>query len=209
MDAILNENSVEKMDAESILERIMAEGEFLDIVFDVISKGKSSAKFRCTKALLLLSESNACVLYPRIQEIADLLDSKNQIVKWNAIAILGNMASEDCRSVIEELLGKFYGFLACGELITANNSIATLVKIGQVFPDKKKKIIEKLLKIETYTFDTGECRNIAVGKVILALEQLMDSSKANEKIKEFARRNLENRRSATAKKAREFLRRLA
>jgi hypothetical protein len=209
MDAILNETSVEGMNAESILERIKAEGESLDTVFNVISKGKSSAKFRCAKALLLLSESNACALYPKIQEIADLLDSKNQILKWNAIAILGNMASEDCRSMIEGLLGKFYGLLACGELITANNTIATLVKIGQVFPDKKKKIIEQLLKVETYTFDTGECGNIAVGKAILALEQLVDSSKANEKIKEFARRNLENRRPATAKKAREFLRRFA
>jgi hypothetical protein len=209
MNATLNEASAEKISAKIILEQIMEDSRFLDTVFNIIAKGQTSAKFRSSKALLLLSESNARLLDSRILEIVELLDSKNQILKWNAIAILGNIASEECRNVIEGLLGKMYKFLSCGELITANHAIAALAKIGQVFPEKKKKIIEQLLKVESYAFDTGECRSIAIGKVILAIEQLVDSSKATENTKEFARRQVDNTRPATAKKAREYLRRFA
>jgi hypothetical protein len=209
MNAILNEASAEKISAERISDRVLKDRQFLDWVFQVISNGPPSTKFRCSKALLLLSESNPNVLYSRIQDIVNLLESKNQILKWNAIAILGNMASEDCKSVIDGILPKMYAFLACGELITANHAIAALGKIGRVFPEKKKKIIAQLLKVEDYAFDTGECRSIAVGKVILALEDLIDFSQADEKAAEFARRYIDNRRPATAKKAKEFLRRLA
>ena len=209
MNAILSEASAEKISAESISERIIGDRQFLDPVFQLISSGPPGDKFRCSKALLLLSESNPRLLYSRIQDIVNLLESKNQILKWNAIAILGNMASEDCKSVLEGTLQKLYAFLSCGELITANHAIAALGKIGRVFPEKKKNIITRLLKVEGYTFDTDECRNIAVGKVILALEQLIDFSKANEKAAEFARRNVGNGRPSTAKKAQGFLRRFA
>jgi hypothetical protein len=208
MSAILSEASAEKISAESIAERILKDRQPLDSVFVVISNGPPGDRFRCSKALLLLSESNPRLLYPGIQDIVNLLESKNQILKWNAIAILGNLASEECKSVMDGILPKLYGFLSCGELITANHAIATLAKIGRAFPEKKKKIIPQLLKVEGYAFDTDECRNISVGKVILALEELMDSSKANKTLAEFARRHVDNGRPATAKKAKEFLRRL-
>jgi hypothetical protein len=208
MNAILSEASAEKISAESISERIFKDRQSLDSVFVVISSGPPGDRFRCSKALLLLSESNPRLLYPRIQDIVNLLESKNQILKWNAIAILGNLASEEYKRVMDGILPKLYGFLSCGELITANHAIATLAKIGRALPEKKKNIIAKLLKVEGYAFDSDECRNIAVGKVILALEELMDSSRANKKLTEFARRYVDNRRPATAKKAKEFLRRL-
>jgi hypothetical protein len=208
MNTILSDASVEKISAESLLDRILKDGRFLDSVFHLIAKSKSSARFRCSKALLLLSESNPDLLHPRIQDIVNLLESNNQILKWNAIAILGNMASEGCKSVIDGILPRMYAFLSCGELITANHAIAALGKIGRVFPENKKKIIAQLLKIEGYAFDTDECRNIAIGKAILALEELIDFSKANEKEAEFVRRHVDNRRQATAKKAKEFLRRI-
>ncbi len=209
MNAILNDASTEKISAESISERILKDRQHLSAVFYVISNGPPSDRFRCSKALLLLSESNPGFLYSRTQDIIGLLESNNQILKWNAIAILGNMASEDCKSVLAGILQKLYVFLSCGELITANHAIAALGKIGRVFPEKKKNIITRLLKVEGYAFDTDECRNIAVGKVILALEQLIDFSKANEKVAEFARRQVGNRRPSTAKKAQKFLRRFA
>jgi hypothetical protein len=194
--------------AEKISDRVLKDRQFLDSIFQVISDGPPGAKFRCAKSLLLLSESNPQLLCSRAQDIVHLLESKNQILKWNAIAILGNLASEDCRSVLEEILPKMYAFLSCGELITANHAIAALGKIGQVFPENKKKIMMQLLKIEHHTFDTDECKNIAVGKVILALEKLVDFSKANRVAAEFALRHTDNGRPATAKKAKGFLRRL-
>jgi hypothetical protein len=209
MNAILSDTSIEKISAESIADLILKDRQFLESAFQWISNGPPGTKFRCSKALMLLSESHPNLLYSRIQGIVDLLESENQILKWNAIAILGNMASEECKSVIDGILPRMYASLSCGELITANHAISALGKIGRVFPEKKGKIIARLLKVEGYAFDTDECRNIAVGKVILALEQLMDFSKANKKLAEFARRYVDNRRPATAKKAKQFLRRFA
>jgi hypothetical protein len=194
--------------AETIAAEIMEGNQILESVFHGISNGAPRLKFRCAKSLILLSEKRPALLYSKMAEILNLLESKNQILKWNAIIVLGNLASADFEGGIDGVLQRMYAFLSCGELITANNAIAALGKIGRAIPGKRAEIIAQLLRIERLQFDTEECRNIAIGKAILVLEELLDCSKPNKKTVEFAQRQVDNRRPATVKKAKKLLRRL-
>lgn len=69
------------------------------------------------------------------------------------------------------------GFLKSGKLITANNAILALSEIARNNPEYLDKIIKELLKIEDYNFETSECKNIAIGKILLALNKLKDQIK--------------------------------
>jgi hypothetical protein len=98
----------------------------IDPVFQELSSKIPRVKFGCSKALLVLSENHPDLLYPKIDKFFELLGSENRILKWNAIMILANFAAIDRDRRIRSVLPKFYEFLAGGELITANNTIAAL-----------------------------------------------------------------------------------
>jgi len=196
--------TISNTNADAILADVLADNKPLELVFQGLSSGVSRVKFGCSKALLLLSQKRPDLLYGRIERIVELLDSENQILKWNAIAILGNLAAVDTKHQIKSHLKKLFGFLACGELITANNAIAALGKIAYAFPDERRRITAQLLGIEHNKFDTDECRNIAIGKAILAIEVFLDPGKPAKSVFDFVRRQMENPRMATAKKAKAF-----
>jgi hypothetical protein len=158
--------------------------------------------------LLLLSAKRPEILYPHVSRFVDLLDSKNQILKWNAIVVLGNMSQVDQGRRCKRLLPRFYGLLPAGELITATNAVAALGKIAYACPGKRSEIANELMKVERYRYGTDECRNIALGKVILSLASFVDRDQPDQKIIKFVRRQAANPRPATAKKARLFLKRL-
>jgi len=198
--------AAQKVDAENIAGLVMADHALIGLVLSELSNKAPQVRFACSKSLLLLSERCPDLLYPRIDGIFELLESENQIIKWNMIAIVGNLAAVDSRCRIRSVLRKLYGFLSGGELITANHAIRALGKIGRAFPEERARITNRLLGIEQAVFDTAECRNIAIGKSILALEMYLDAVKIQKKVLKFARNQISNSRKATAAKARAFLR---
>jgi hypothetical protein len=195
--------------AETVVADVLANRRRLEAVLQGISDSRPRIKFGCSKSLLILSEKNPGLLYSKINRIIKLLENENQILKWTAIAALGNLASIDQTSRTRDLLPKLFEFLACGELITANHAIATLGKIGRVFRSEQEVIADRLVGVENCSFDTDECKNIALGKVILALGMFVSPVNASRTVVEFVRRQIDNKRPATAKKARAFMKRLS
>jgi hypothetical protein len=90
-------------------------------------------------------------------------------------------------------------------LITANNAIVALGKIARSFPEERKRIIARLLGIERQSFETDECRNIAIGKAILALGMLCDPVNPGKPVLDFIGRQTGNSRKATSNKAKAFV----
>ena len=199
------ESAAGTVKAESIRDEVAAGTMPLSYVFEGLSSRLPRVKFGCSKALLLLSEKYPELLRGNIDQVAAFLNSENRILKWNASAILGNLAAVDAEGRIRSQLKKLYGFLAGVELITANNAIAALGKIARAFPGERKAIAGQLVGIERRTFETDECRNIAIGKAILALEMFCDLAKPGKPVLDFVCRQTGNPRSATADKARAFL----
>jgi len=204
----VNQEEFAGMDPDGIVSMMLTDHTSIDSVFEGLSNKVGRTKFGCSKSLLLLSEKDPALLLPKVDRILKLLDGENQILKWNAIAILGNLARGNGGILIRTVLPRLYGFLFCGELIAANNAIAALGKIGWAYPQERRQIVSKLLEIESADFDTGECRNIAIGKALEALKVLLEPSSVPAEVIEFAHRQAENKRRATARKAESFLRRV-
>ena len=204
-ESLKSELAADKIDAEKIVLLIKADPSLVDSVLRELSNKAARVRFGCSKSLLVLSEKRPDLLYPKVEKIIGLLESENQVLKWNAIAMLGNLAALDQGRKIRAVLQRFYGFLSSGELITANNAIAALGKIGRAFPEERKSIVLHLLGIGKAVFDTDECRNIAIGKSILAIEMFLDPAEARKEVLDFVKSQTDNRRKATAEKAKAFL----
>jgi hypothetical protein len=167
---------------------------------------KARTKYSGAKRLIALSREDPAELYPHLDFFVKLLDSENKIIRWTAIDVVGALAAVDREGEIDKLLGRIIGFLDTGNMITANHAISALTDIAMAKPEHRRKITDELLKVEYYDYETDECRNIAIGKVILALGKLPRNPEDEETTLRFVGRQTTNTRNATAKKAAQFLR---
>jgi hypothetical protein len=90
-------------------------------------------------------------------------------------------------------------------LITANHAVNALTQIARSKPTYRGKITRQLLNVEKYAFETEECQNIVLGKVVQALGVLYGVKGARGEIEQFVRRQTRNSRPATRKKAEKLL----
>jgi len=178
------------------------------INLDDLSSKDPGVKFGCAKKLLSIARNNPSSLYLDIDFFIKILDSGNHILKWTAIDIIGNLSRVDKDNKVDKLIRKMYGYLNSGELITVNHAISALSDIALAKPEYQDDIISELLKVEHYSYPTDECRNIAIGKVILAFGNYSDKLVNNKEVIAFVSRQTKNRRSATAKKAEQLLKKL-
>ena len=183
----MNDNKIENIDLENLLSE------------------NPKVKYVFAKQLLSIAKENPKALYPRLDFFVNLLENENQIIKWTSIDIIGYLSKVDEKKKIDRLLQRLFGFLNSGKLITANHAIFALSEIAVNKPEYKDKITEELLKVEHYNYDITECRNIAIGKVILALGMYVDQIENKKSIVEFLQRQTNNTRNATKKKAQELL----
>jgi len=180
---------------------MIAKNTFLNDFFSKTEK----IKYASTKKAIIISKENPGELYPDFDFIAELLNNKNQIIKWIAIQIIGNLSKVDKEKKVEKLLTKLISFLDCGKMITANNTILTLSEIALNNPEYQEMIFKELIKVEHYNYDTLECRNVALGKVVLALGKFKDKIKDQKDILEFLERQTNNTRVSVKKRATKLL----
>jgi putative endonuclease len=171
---------------------------------DELNARDPKIKYACAKNVLAIGKTNPASLYADLPVFTALLDSPFRILKWTAIETVGHLSRVDRAKNTDKLLDKLYGLLNEGNMITANHAIAALAEIAAAKPEHAGAIVEKLLEVEGFTYATPECRNIALGKVIIALRSIPAS---DGKIIAFVQRQTKNPRNATRKKAEEFLKR--
>jgi len=173
-----------------------------------LSSTDPKIKYGCARNLLAIARDNPAELYPNIDYFVKLLGSENNILKWTAIDVIGFLSKADKESKVDKLMNKLFKLLDTGKLITANHAISALTNIALNKPEYQNKITGELLKVEHYNYDTDECRNIALGKVILALSSYFNQLEDRKAVIEFVRRQTQNTRNATRKKAKQFLKSL-
>jgi hypothetical protein len=174
-----------------------------------LQSDSAEVKYCCAKNLIAIAKENPARLYPHIDTFVKLLDGDNNVLKWTAIIVIGNLARVDKEKNVDRLISKLVGFLNAGKLITANNATMALSGIAIAKPQYQKQITKELLRVEHYDYDTDECRNIAIGKVIEAIGSYSGQLKDRKAVIEFARRQTRNTRNATRKKAERFLKKLS
>ncbi len=173
-----------------------------------LSSDKPRIKYAAAKRLIRIAETDPRSLYPHREFFMNLLASKNNIIKWTAIDIVGGLCCIDNAQEAERYLKVFVDFLRGGKLIAANHAVAALAHVAANRPEHRRRVTSELLRCEGYEYETGECHNIVVGKVILALGLYLNPADLDERVIGFLKRQTSNTRQATRKKAEGLLRRI-
>jgi hypothetical protein len=190
---------------DSIAEDIIKRPASLPEVYDGLRADSARVKFGCLKVLRLVSERKPEVLYPLFDRFVALLDSDNNILKWGAIILLGNLAAVDTERKIERILDRYLLPVSGPVMITAANVVRGAAKMAKAQPHLADRIARALLQVEAANYQTAECRNVALGHVVESLELLFDQIGNRPPVLEFVRRQLKNPRPAVRRKAERFL----
>ncbi len=168
---------------------------------------RAGVRFGASKALRILSERVPELIYPHFDFFAALLSQDNHILQWNATLTLANLARVDREGKIEGILDRYLDLISGPNLISAANAMRGAAIIGVAQPHLVKPIVTRIMRVERADYATPECRNVAIGHALKALEQLVDLLPDRRTVRLFAARQLGNRRPATSAKARKFLKR--
>jgi len=173
-----------------------------------ISSSNARIKFGCAKVLNKLSEDHPEKLYSEMDFFINLLESDNNIIKWNAMDVLANLARVDKERKFDEIFNQYYSLLSDKGMVTVGHVIDNSGKIALSKPYLIDKITNELLKIEKIPVKprlTQECKNILIGKAILAFDKYYNQLKNKDKVVSFVQKQLNNPRKSTKIKAKKFL----
>lgn len=172
-----------------------------------LDSSEARVKYGSSKALRLASRQSPALLYPHFNRFAGLLAGGNTILRWNATRTLGYLAAVDRDGKLEKMFARFFAPLQGHEMIGAANTIAAGADIALAKPRLADRIARELLKVETATYATPECRNVAAGHAIRALGRFYGLLRRRAPVLAFVQRQLDNPRPATRRHAERFLRR--
>lgn len=197
---------LEKIDSKQIDSVILAEDvirkpEQLADIFHGLNSAKAGTKYGSEKILRLISERKPDLLYPHIDFFIGNLECENSFFRLGAIYVLANLAAVDSNNKINTIFEKYFEPISGPTLIAAANVIAGGARIALAKPALTEKIIRELLKVETAHYKTDECRNIAIGKTLESFGNFFNQVVSKRPVLEFVKRQLENPRKATQKKA--------
>lgn len=176
--------------------------------FEKLESADPKEKYSFVKELLLTAREHPESVYPYFPQVVQMLDTGNTIIVWAGIELIGCLSRVDEDHRIVALLPKLYAYLNTGKMITANHAVSSLLEIARVERALQDKIIEEVLKTQEYEYDTEECKNIVYGTIIkgmMVCYPTLRSETIKYRVLEFIRKQRENTRNATRKKAEAFL----
>ncbi len=165
-------------------------------------------KFQVAKNLLLAAQERPYEFAPQWKEILSLVQSDNAIIQWTGIDLIASCAPELSAKQSERCLQELLGLLENPTLITTNHIIVALESFARSKPSLQSQLLPILLSLDQKHFETSECRNIVIGKVIESLPTFASKPSARKSILRFLKTHSNNRRPATAKKAVNLLKKL-
>jgi predicted house-cleaning noncanonical NTP pyrophosphatase (MazG superfamily) len=189
---------------EELVQIVIKNPKLIRELFDGTTSNKASVKFGTTKILRIISEQKPKLLYPHMDFFIELMNSQNQILKWNAMDIIANLTKIDSENKFDEIFNDYYKLISDDVMITAGHVVDNSGKIVAAKPHLQTEISKKLLTVES-TKLSDECRNILIGKAILAFGTYFESIENKDQIISFVERQLKNSRKATKNKAEKFL----
>ncbi len=175
---------------------------------DKLQSNDPKVKYGYAKKLLQLAKDSPTFLYDYFDIWVEMMESENNILKWTAIDLIGYLSAVDKENKTDQKIESLLDFLHGGHLITSNHAIFALGLIAKNKPEHRTKIIKELLAVSKDKFETGECKNIAIGKVVLALNGFLDDIRGDKKILTFVKESQLSTRHATKKKADALMKKL-
>jgi hypothetical protein len=162
-------------------------------------------KYASSKALRLAARDAPELVYPHFERFRALLAGDNTILRWNAAWTLGYLAKADRAGRIDGLIVQFCAPIRGPEMIGAANAIGAAVEIALAKPHLADPICRAILGVQRARYATPECRNVAIGHAIQALERIYPLVQRPRALCTFVHNQLQNPRPATRRKAERFL----
>jgi hypothetical protein len=156
----------------------------------------------CAEIASLLSEHSPELLYSEVELFIANLDSKEKVVRWEAVCTLGNLASVDRERRIVPAIDRIARNLGDESIVLQGHSVRALGKIARANPDKAPAILDALLG--STRFFPGN----RVGFVVEAMEYFLGQDALVPRIREFVEGQTRSEESVVAGKARRTLRRI-
>ena len=110
---------------------------------------------------------------------------------------------------MEKLLPRYLAPIAGNEMIGAANAIQGAADIALAKPHLAGRIARAILQVSHAHYATPECRNVAAGHAIQALDRFFEQIPQKKPLLAFVEAELANPRPATRKKAEKFLKKRA
>lgn len=178
------------------------------IDYDKLNSANPKEKYGCAKVLIRITQENPLLLYPDFSLWCEMLEHANNILKWTAIDLIGYISAIDSENKINDIFPVLRTLLHGGQLITCNHAIFTFGLIGKNKPEYTRQVIDELLAIQNDTFDTDECKAIAMGKVLEVFKSYGPNLRNTPEVLAFVREATSSRRDSTRKKAESLLKKL-
>ncbi|MDR3703777.1 MAG: hypothetical protein P4L56_29275 [Candidatus Sulfopaludibacter sp.] len=162
-------------------------------------------RYGAAKALRQCSEQDPAGVYPHFDRFLALMEGDNTFLRWGSERILGNLAAVDRDNKFENVLDRFLAPVSGHEMIGAANVMAAAAQIACAKPHLSDRIARKLLQVSRATYGKPECRNVAIGHALRALDRFFPHLRNKRPALAFARKQLANPRPATRRHAERFL----
>jgi hypothetical protein len=175
-----------------------------DLLRDLTS-ARARVRLAASKALRDLSRNTPEAVYPHLDRLAALISHENSILQWNAILSLAYLAPVDREGKLDPLLPRYLEAISGPVMITAANTIKGAALIAAAKPHLAGEIAAGIMRTENGRYATSECRNVAIGHALQALEAIRAEVDNPAALRSFAVRHLNNSRQATARKAARLL----
>lgn len=202
---IIQQIGEKEADVSAIADQVIKKPELLSELIEGLGADKARIKYGCEKVLRCISEKKPEVLYPKFDFFVGLLDSDNNFLKWGAIITIANLTAVDSENKFEKIFDKYFAPIPGPELIPAGNVIGGAAKIALAKPQLADRITKEILKVEKAKYQTTECRNVALGHAINSFAQFFDQIEDKEPVIKLIKKQLNNTRNTTRKKADAFL----
>jgi hypothetical protein len=163
------------------------------------SSDKTKVKYACAKQSIAISKNHPDELYPDFSFFTKLLESDNNIFKWTAIKVIGNLSKVDNKKKVDKILPSLIALLSDKKMITAANTIGALTEIVINKPEYTEMIINAFLKVEkTKYYNKGvlspECCNVAIGHIINSFKKLGKTVYSRKDVQTFLEKQTRNTR---------------
>ena len=169
---------------------------------------KATVRYGCASVLMDLSAKYPGKLYPYMERLIGLLDSKHRILTWNALAIVAHLTVADSQRKFDAIFDKYYSFLGNEYMVTVANTVGNSGEIAKNKPYLADRIIAELLKVQnlrTTPHLTEECKLVIAQQAIKTFNTLINFTKNKKALLDFAEQHKNSSRDALRKEAKMFL----
>jgi len=206
---LLNQIADKTLTSEVLFKKVEKDFTLVPILLEGVTSTKATVRYTCARVLVDLSGIYPENLYNYINQFIELLKSNYRIIKWNAVAIIANLASVDKNNVLDDNFDKYFGLLNDGYMVTVANLVTYSSKIGLTKPYLANAIAHELLKVENITLTpnlTEECKRVIAEQTINSFDLMFSlfDEKTKAEVLSFVNNQLESPRDSLKRRAKTF-----